>query len=123
MDLEAARDRELALLDKIETRAWEGWERAERDGDSGAVRFAAVLLKTSKQRADLLGLLDNPPKPIVPNDPLKAERMDAMAKAYRAKVRRDVRRELELELKAAAPNGTVLASPVVTTVTIPQPAQ
>lgn len=63
MNIEAARERELALLDRIEGEAWDGLGRAELRGDGGEVRFAAILLKTSEQRANLLGLFENPPIP------------------------------------------------------------
>ena len=60
MDIDAARDKELNLLAEVERRAWEGWERAERDGDGAGVRYAAVLLKLSEQRSALLGLPNQP---------------------------------------------------------------
>ncbi len=97
MNIEAARDRELAVLDKVEACAWEGWERADRQGDSGAVRFAVVILKASDQRAALLALPDNPPTPTAPADDIgRQQRFEAIRKAYEAKIRRDVLQEFGL---------------------------
>lgn len=95
MNIEAARQRELALLDKIESEAWEGLERAELRGDGGEVRFAAILLKTSEQRANLLGLFENPPIPKLSEvagglDPRYLERFRAV---YEAKLRRKILQE------------------------------
>lgn len=143
---------ELALLDRVEHEAWELYKRSQRDesrgsqttrtgqGEGGGVpsvrevtKVAAkaqrdgeigpllLLVKTSERRAALLGLESVKLEVLGDDDGATKARMDAMTKAYRAKVRRDVLRELEL--KAAASNGTVLPSPVATPITTPQPHQ
>lgn len=111
MDIDAAREKELNLLAEVERRAWEGWERAERDGDGGGVRYAAVLLKLSEQRSVLLGLPDHPPKIAVPDDVAKTERLQKIQWAFRQKVRR----ELLAELGSGAGGTPGSASPPVVT--------
>jgi len=97
-DLQAARERELGLIDRVEDEAWEGLEIAKLSGDGGTVRFMVVLLRASEQRANVLGLHDNPPKPTAPaDDGAKRQRFEAIRKAYEAKIRRDVLREFGLK--------------------------
>lgn len=99
MNIEAARERELALLDKIEDEAWGGLARAELRGDGGEVRFAAILLKTSEQRANLLGLFENPPKPTVAADGAKQHLLERLRVAFTAKIRREILQEFGLRDK------------------------
>ncbi len=91
MDLENTRNRELALLDKVEECAWSGWEHAERDGDTGgASRFALIILKASDQRAALLNLPGNPPTFTAPADDAgRQQRLERIRAAFAAKVLRD----------------------------------
>lgn len=115
MNLEAARNRELALLDRVEACSWEGWERAERDGDGGGVRYAAVLLRVSEQRAALLDLPNNPPKVAMPDDAAKAERLRRVEAAYRQMVRRETLEEFGLN-ETGAPKGRIVPPTAVGTV-------
>lgn len=95
VDLEAARQRELDLLETTERRLWEGWNRAEREEDNGAaVRFAAVLLKLSEQRATMLGLDDNPPKPAPVDEAAREALLKRLQQAFRDKVSRELRAEM-----------------------------
>lgn len=125
MNLEAARDRELALHDKIEEEAWEGLARAKLRGDGGEVRFLVILLKASEQRASLLGLPDNPPKPTLPaNDIGRQQRFAAIRSAFAAKVLRDYFQASGQ--RTVPPDGETLPSPtvpVVSLVTVERPTQ
>ena len=121
MNIEAARDRELAVLDKVEACAWEGWERADRQGDSGAVRFAAVILKASDQRAALLALPDNPPTPAAPADDIgRQQRFEAIRSAFAAKVLRDYFQASGQ--RAGLTNGATLPPPTLPAV-LPESAE
>lgn len=120
-DLQTARERELGLLDGVEEEAWEGLATAKLSGDGGAVRFLVTLLKTSEQRASLLGLPDNPPKPTSPADDAgKQQRFAAIRKAYEAKIRRDVLQEFGLR---DAPRDVQTLPPPTVPVLPPVPAE
>lgn len=47
---------ELARIDKVESEAWNAWERSQREGQTGDPRFLELVNKCCAQRCKIIGI-------------------------------------------------------------------